>query len=175
MKGYRLDPANLPQLTDEQARRLDKAEIDYSDIPELGDAFFAKARRMTDDHLWEKGRPNIGGIDWSQCADAERIPGKLSGEWCVKEHRVRCQDILDNAEAGCSAKEIATEIYELPLAVVCRVLRFAYRAELQCYADARRKWPNLPDHYRPREHELTHKLAELDRALRPRPTRKPLP
>jgi uncharacterized protein (DUF433 family) len=101
----------------------------------------------------------IGGIDWSQCADAERIPGKLSVAWCVKEHRIRCQDILDQSEAGCSAKEIATEIYELPVAVVCRVLRFAYRAELQCYTDARRKWPNLPDDdYRPRADE-THTQA----------------
>jgi uncharacterized protein (DUF433 family) len=120
---------------------------------------------MTDDHLWQRGRPNIGGTDWSQCAEAERIEGKLSGAWCVKGHRVRCQDILDNAEAGCSAKEIATEIYELPLAVVCRVLRFAYRRELQSYTDVRRKWPNLPDVCRPRADELTRKLAEIDKAL----------
>jgi hypothetical protein len=41
---YRLDPANPRQLTPEEARRLDEAPIDYSDIPELGDEFFSKAK-----------------------------------------------------------------------------------------------------------------------------------
>ena len=63
--------------------------------------------------------------DWSRCPDAESIPGKVTGAWCVKGHRVRCQDIIDNAEAGCSAEEIATEIFELPLERVRGVLRFA--------------------------------------------------
>ena len=43
MKKYRLDRSQPPQLTPEQAKRLDEAAIDYSDIPELGDAFFAQA------------------------------------------------------------------------------------------------------------------------------------
>jgi hypothetical protein len=46
-------------------------------------------------------------IDWSQCPAAERIPGKLSGAWCVKGHRVRCEDITGQFEAGCSAEEVA--------------------------------------------------------------------
>ncbi len=45
MTDYRLDPKNLPRLTPEEQRRLDKARIDYSDIPPLGDEFFAEARR----------------------------------------------------------------------------------------------------------------------------------
>jgi hypothetical protein len=36
MIEYRLDPKNPRQLTPEEARRLDEAEIDYSDIPEIG-------------------------------------------------------------------------------------------------------------------------------------------
>src|SRR5271165_4351068 len=43
MKGYRLDPKNPRQLTPAEARRLDATPIDYSDIPPLGDEFFAKA------------------------------------------------------------------------------------------------------------------------------------
>jgi len=49
-----------------------------------------------------------------------------------------------------------------------------YRAERQSLHAARRKWPNLPDAYQRRAAVLTHELAELDRALRPRPTRRPL-
>jgi hypothetical protein len=43
MKNYRLDPTNPRQLTPEEERRLDRAEIDYSDIPPLGDEFFSRA------------------------------------------------------------------------------------------------------------------------------------
>lgn len=43
MKKFELNAANPPKLTPEQAERLDKAPIDYSDIPELGDEFFSKA------------------------------------------------------------------------------------------------------------------------------------
>jgi hypothetical protein len=47
---YRPDPKNPPRLTDEEARRLDSmddSDIDYSDIPELGDEFFTKACIVT--------------------------------------------------------------------------------------------------------------------------------
>ena len=43
MKRYRLDPRKPRQLTPAEVRRLDAMPIDYSDIPPLGDEFFAKA------------------------------------------------------------------------------------------------------------------------------------
>jgi uncharacterized protein (DUF4415 family) len=43
MKRYHLDPKKLRQLTSEEQERLNKASIDYSDIPPLGDEFFSKA------------------------------------------------------------------------------------------------------------------------------------
>jgi uncharacterized protein (DUF4415 family) len=46
MKRFQLDPKNLPKLSPAQARRLDSAPIDYSDIPPLGDEFFAKAAKV---------------------------------------------------------------------------------------------------------------------------------
>ena len=49
MKNYRLDPNNLPTLTRAQAERLDRMgdeDIDYSDIPELDDEFFARAKQL---------------------------------------------------------------------------------------------------------------------------------
>jgi uncharacterized protein (DUF433 family) len=64
-------------------------------------------------------------IDWSNCPDAESIPGKVSGAWCVKGHRVPVQAIIDNA-ADATAEEIATEIFpSVPLEIVRRVLQFA--------------------------------------------------
>jgi uncharacterized protein (DUF433 family) len=67
-------------------------------------------------------------IDWSQCADAESIPGKMSGAWCLKGTRIRCEDITGQFDAGVSAEEIAgPDIYDLPLDVVRRILAFAGR------------------------------------------------
>jgi uncharacterized protein (DUF4415 family) len=44
MTRYRLTPKAPRRLTSAEARRLDAASIDYSDIPPLGEEFFAKAR-----------------------------------------------------------------------------------------------------------------------------------
>jgi uncharacterized protein (DUF433 family) len=65
-------------------------------------------------------------IDWTNCPDAERTPGKVSGAWCVKGHRIPVQAILDNAE-DCSPEEIAgPDIYpDLSVDVVRRILDFA--------------------------------------------------
>lgn len=43
MKRYRQDSKTLRRLTPAEARRLDAAPLDYSDIPPLGDEFFTKA------------------------------------------------------------------------------------------------------------------------------------
>lgn len=39
---YKLDPKKPRKLTTEERRRLEKTPIDHSDIPPLGDEFFAK-------------------------------------------------------------------------------------------------------------------------------------
>jgi uncharacterized protein (DUF433 family) len=65
-------------------------------------------------------------IDWSQCPDAESVPDRCSGAWVAKDSRVMVQGILDNADAGCSAEEIA-DMFTLPHDVVRRILAFARR------------------------------------------------
>jgi len=65
-------------------------------------------------------------IDWSRCEDVESVPDRLSGAWVLKGTRVPAQAIVDNAEDGYSAEQIATEIFDnLPLVRVRGVLRFA--------------------------------------------------
>src|SRR5215469_685705 len=126
MKRYRPDPANPPQLIKSDLARLDRMtdeEIDYSDIPELGDEFFAKATRMTDD-----GDMFMPAIDWSQCPDVESVPGRCSGAWVARDSRVMVEGILDNAE-DCSVEEVA-DMFELPVDQVRRILRFAYQKEV---------------------------------------------
>jgi uncharacterized protein (DUF433 family) len=112
-------------------------------------------------------------IDWSRCPDVESVPGRCGGAWVAKDSRVMVQDILNNAEE-CSAEEVA-DMFTLPLEQVRRVLLFAYQAELDSLVKAHRKSPNLPGAYiyiyRYRAGVLVAKVAEIARALRPRPTR----
>jgi uncharacterized protein (DUF433 family) len=55
-------------------------------------------------------------MHWSGCSYVERVPGKVSGQWIVKGTRILPDGLLENADAGYSAEEIATEIYEgLPI------------------------------------------------------------
>jgi uncharacterized protein (DUF433 family) len=51
-------------------------------------------------------------IDWSQCRDVERTPGRVSGQWVVKDTRILVQGVIDNADAGLSAEEIGGEIFD---------------------------------------------------------------
>jgi uncharacterized protein (DUF433 family) len=69
---------------------------------------------------------NTQSIDWSQCDDAESVPDRLSGAWVVKGTRVPVQAVIDNAEDGYTAEQIAKEIFDnLPLDRVRGILRFA--------------------------------------------------
>jgi uncharacterized protein (DUF433 family) len=65
-------------------------------------------------------------MDWSECLDVERIPGKVSGAWLVRGTRIPADAVLANAEDGYTAEEIATEIFEgLSVDRVRRVIEFA--------------------------------------------------
>ena len=64
-------------------------------------------------------------VDWSKCEDVESVPGKVSGAWVLKGTRVQAQAVVDNARDGFTAEEIATEIFELPVDVVWRILAHA--------------------------------------------------
>jgi uncharacterized protein (DUF433 family) len=64
-------------------------------------------------------------MDWSECSDVERIPGKVSGAWLVKGTRLPVWAILENAEDH-TPEEIANEIFEgVTPETVRRIIRFA--------------------------------------------------
>ena len=50
-------------------------------------------------------------IDWSQCPDVEQIPGKVSGQWIVVGTRILADGVIDNADAGVTVEELATDIF----------------------------------------------------------------
>lgn len=51
-------------------------------------------------------------IDWSDCPDVERVPGRVSGRWVVRDSRILADGILENFDAGASPAEIGEEIYD---------------------------------------------------------------
>jgi uncharacterized protein (DUF433 family) len=68
----------------------------------------------------------MDAIDWSNCEDVERVPGKVSGQPIVKGTRILAQGVIDNAEDGYTAEQIAAEIYDgLPVDRARRVIAFA--------------------------------------------------
>jgi uncharacterized protein (DUF433 family) len=50
-------------------------------------------------------------IDWSKCPDVEQIPGKVSGQWIVKDTRILADGVIENADGGVSLEELTTEVY----------------------------------------------------------------
>jgi uncharacterized protein (DUF433 family) len=67
------------------------------------------------------------GIDWSDCPDVERVPGRVSGQWVVKDTRISAQGVIDNAE-DFTSDEIATENYEgLGIDRTRRIVEYARR------------------------------------------------
>jgi uncharacterized protein (DUF433 family) len=65
-------------------------------------------------------------IDWSGCDDVEQIPGKVSGQPVVVGTRILAQGVIDNAEDGYTAEQIAAEIYDgLPVDRARRIIAFA--------------------------------------------------
>ena len=51
-------------------------------------------------------------MDWSSCEAVERVPGRVSGQWIVKGTRILADGVLENADAGYTPEQLASEIYE---------------------------------------------------------------
>lgn len=70
-------------------------------------------------------------IDWKRCPDVERKPDVMSGRWVVRGTRVLAQAVIDNAEDGYTAEQIANEMYDgLPVEPARRVIAFARKAKV---------------------------------------------
>ena len=65
-------------------------------------------------------------LDWSQCAEVERIPGKVSGAWVFRGTRVPVSAIFENLK--CSPMEEILENFPVSREQVQAVLDFAARS-----------------------------------------------
>jgi uncharacterized protein (DUF433 family) len=78
-------------------------------------------------------------MDWSNCPDVERIPGKVSGARLVKGTSLPVDAILANAD-DYTPEEIATEIFqEITPKVSRRIIGFAVTAQPACSTDPPRR------------------------------------
>ena len=66
-------------------------------------------------------------LDWSQCADVESIPGKVSGAWVFRDSRMPVKLVFENLEDGMTIDEI-TEQYDVTREQVKAVIEFAARS-----------------------------------------------
>ncbi len=65
-------------------------------------------------------------IDWSGCNLVEVVPGKVSGEPLLKGTRLPADTILENADGGVSAAEIA-DVFDAPEDQVRAIIDYATR------------------------------------------------
>lgn len=63
-------------------------------------------------------------MDWSGCAEVERIPGKVSGAPILKNSRVFADSIVENYEDGETAESLA-DMFNVPVEQVRTVLDYA--------------------------------------------------
>ena len=49
----------------------------------------------------------VEDIDWTDCPDVEQVPGKVSGQPVVVGTRILAQRVIDNADDGYTAEQIA--------------------------------------------------------------------
>ncbi len=64
-------------------------------------------------------------MNWSNCLDVERIPGKVSGQWVVRGTRILADGVIENAD-DCTPEEIPNELFPgLEVERVRRIIAYA--------------------------------------------------
>jgi uncharacterized protein (DUF433 family) len=67
-------------------------------------------------------------LDWSQCPAVESVPGKVSGEWVLRNTRMPVATIFENLEAGANIDDILEWYDGLDRDQVKAVIEFAARS-----------------------------------------------
>lgn len=80
--------------------------------------------------LDELSKPSsgAGGLDWSQCAAVESIPGKVSGAWVFRNTRMPVATVFENLEDGLTIDQLVELYAGLTPEHVKSVLDFAARS-----------------------------------------------
>jgi uncharacterized protein (DUF433 family) len=73
-------------------------------------------------------RADMAALDWSQCSAVERVPGKVSGAWVLRNTRMPVATIFENLEAGANLDDILEWYDGLNRHQVKAVIEFAARS-----------------------------------------------
>ena len=64
-------------------------------------------------------------LDWSQCPEVERVPGKVGGVWLFKDSRVPVKALFENIESSSTVQEFLEWFPEVTRGGIrCRCSRF---------------------------------------------------
>ncbi len=83
---------------------------------------------------WEAA---ITKVDWSQCAEVESVPGKVSGAWVLRGTRMPVSVLLENLDAGATVDNIMEWFDGLNRAQVQAVIDFARKGTKEPSAHSR--------------------------------------
>jgi uncharacterized protein (DUF433 family) len=64
-------------------------------------------------------------LDWSQCPEVERVPGKVSGAWLFRGTRVPVRALFENLESGATVGQFLEWFPGVTRRQVEAVLEFA--------------------------------------------------
>jgi len=64
-------------------------------------------------------------LDWSQCPEVERVPGKVSGAWLFRDTRVPVRALFENLESGATVGQFLEWFPGVTRQQVEAVLEFA--------------------------------------------------
>lgn len=67
-------------------------------------------------------------LDWSECAEVESVPGKVSGAWVLKGTRMPVAAIFENIAAGASIDDLMEWFHGLDRQQVKTVIEYAARS-----------------------------------------------
>jgi len=67
-------------------------------------------------------------LDWTQCAEVERMSGKVSGAWVFKTTRVPVRALFENFEDGATVNDVLTWFPGVTRELVEAVLEHAERS-----------------------------------------------
>jgi uncharacterized protein (DUF433 family) len=73
-------------------------------------------------------KADMAALDWSRCSAVERVPGKLSGAWVLRNTRMPVATIFENLEAGANLDDILHWYDGLDRKQVKAVIEFAARS-----------------------------------------------
>jgi len=71
---------------------------------------------------------DVAVLDWARCPVVERVPGKVSGAWVMRDTRMPVAALFEQLAAGASVDEVVALFDGLDRAQVQAVLTFAARS-----------------------------------------------